>query len=263
MADWILVPCLVQLRTEFNRIAPNRDRTTDGSIGDTAHQGRASDHNADEQGAVPIHDADRTNEVHAIDVDVDLKVDGLTMERVVQFLLARCRSGAEKRLRYIIYARRIWEASNDWKQRAYSGANAHTAHAHFSASYDSKLEASTASWHMEDLVALTDAEIEKIAATVWARKIASPALGIEAKPAGDWLKDAEQVSRELAALGRSLAAAVAALAAKDAVDEQALAAALAPGLAAAVVAALPADRDDITAAELQEAILGVLRRLPD
>jgi hypothetical protein len=166
MADWILVPCLVQLRTEFNRIAPNRDRTTDGSIGDTAHQGTVSDHNPDETGSVPVHDADTRNEVHAIDVDVDLRVSGLTMEKVVQFLLGRCRSGAENRLRYIIYNRRIWEASNGWQQRAYTGANTHTAHAHFSASYVTSREASTASWHLEDLMAITDAEIEKIAARV-------------------------------------------------------------------------------------------------
>jgi hypothetical protein len=88
------------------------------------------------------------------------------MERVVQFLLGRCRSGAENRLRYIIYNRRIWQASNGWAQQSYSGSNAHTAHAHFSASYETAREASTASWHLEELVALTDAEIEKIAARV-------------------------------------------------------------------------------------------------
>jgi hypothetical protein len=128
---------------------------------------------------VPIHDADHTNEVHAIDVDDDLRETGLSMEKVVQFLLARCRSGAEKRLRYIIYNRRIWEASNGWKQRKYTGASPHTEHAHFSASYDTGKEASTASWHLEDIpVALTaddkkwiSAQIATIAEKVWAAKI--------------------------------------------------------------------------------------------
>jgi hypothetical protein len=36
MPDWFLVPCLVQLRTEFNTLSPNRDKGADGSIGDTA-----------------------------------------------------------------------------------------------------------------------------------------------------------------------------------------------------------------------------------
>jgi len=151
VADWVLVPCLVALRSEFNRIAPARDKASDGSIGDAAHRRRSSDHNPDETGTVPIRDADRLNEVHGLDVDVNLRRPGLTMERVVQHILARCRSGAEKRLRYIIFNRRIWEASNDWRERAYSGDNPHTEHAHFSASYDTAREASTASWHLSTL----------------------------------------------------------------------------------------------------------------
>lgn len=151
MAGWILVPCLVKLRDEFNQIAPNRDKRSDGSIGDAAHEDSQSDHNRDETGNVPIRDPDRINEVHAIDVDIDLRVPGLDMEAVVQFLLDRCRSGAEKRLRYIIYRRRIWSASTGWRQKAYTGSNAHDQHAHFSSSYESKHEASTASWHLEEL----------------------------------------------------------------------------------------------------------------
>ncbi|MGK5681896.1 hypothetical protein [Actinoplanes sp. URMC 104] len=167
MASWILVPCLVRLRSEFNAIAPGRDRSSDGSVGDTAHQSGSSDHNPDETGTVPIRDADRTNEVHAIDVDVDLRTPGLTMEKVVQFLLGRCRSGAEKRLRYIIYNRRIWSASNGWRQQRYTGANPHDHHAHFSSSYSSNLEASTASWHLEDIpVALTADDKKWISAEI-------------------------------------------------------------------------------------------------
>ena len=133
MADWILIPCLRALFMEFDRIAPSRDRASDGSIGDAAHQKEVSDHNPDETGSVPIHDADHINEVHAIDVDNNLRESDLTMEKVVQFLLGRCRSGAEKRLRYIIYNRRIWSASSGWVQKAYAGPSPHTEHAHFSA----------------------------------------------------------------------------------------------------------------------------------
>jgi hypothetical protein len=167
MAGWILVPCLVRLRSEFNQIAPRRDKTSDGSIGDTAHQASQSDHNDDEVGNVPIRDADRIHEVHAIDVDVDLREPGLTMETVVQFLLKRCRSGAEKRLRYIIFNRRIWEQSNGWRQRPYTGPNPHDHHAHFSSSYTTSHEASMASWHLEDIpVALTSADKAWISAQI-------------------------------------------------------------------------------------------------
>jgi hypothetical protein len=179
MAGWILIPCLDRLRDDFNEVAPLRDHASDGTIGDAAHQAEVSDHNDDEVGNVPIHDADTVHEVHAIDVDTDLNAPGLDMETVVQFLLTRCREGNEKRLRYIIYNRRMWRASNGWKQETYTGPSAHTEHAHFSASYDSDKEASTASWHLEDIpVALTaddktwiagqlDAAAVKAAERVW------------------------------------------------------------------------------------------------
>jgi hypothetical protein len=157
--SWVLIPCLKQLFAEFDRIAPARDHASDGAVGDLAHQQEVSDHNPDETGSVPIHDADTVNEVHAIDVDNTLNESDLTMEKVVQFLLVRCRSGAEKRLRYVIYNRRIWSASSGWVQKTYTGSSPHTEHAHFSGSYDTKLEASTASWHLEDIpVALTPAD---------------------------------------------------------------------------------------------------------
>ena len=195
MADWILVPCLVRLRSEFNAIAPGRDKSSDGAVGDAAHQTTQSDHNPDETGNVPIHDADTINEVHAIDVDTDLRTPGLTMEKVVQFVLARCRSGAERRLRYIIYDRRIWSASSGWTQKAYAGANPHDKHAHFSASYTTSLEASIASWHLEDLVALTADELDQIEARAKRAARAAVEEALEAdNPKGGGSRDGQQVT---------------------------------------------------------------------
>lgn len=170
MSDWILIACLKALFAEFDRIAPGRAHASDGAIGDTAHQHEVSDHNPDETGSVPIHDADHVNEVHAVDVDSDLNEPGLSMEIVVQFLLDRCRSGAERRLRYIIYNRRIWEASNGWRQRAYTGSSPHTEHAHFSASYDTAREADDSPWGLEDLVVSED-DINKIVSRVLAAPV--------------------------------------------------------------------------------------------
>jgi hypothetical protein len=161
-AAWVLIPAAKTLQAEFTKVFPDRDHASDGAIGDLAHQQEVSDHNPDETGAVPIHDADSTNEVHAIDVDNNLNDSDVSMEEAVQFILGRCRSGAERRLRYVIYNRRIWSASSSWVQKAYTGASAHTEHAHFSFSYDSSLEASTASYHLEELVALSDADLNKI-----------------------------------------------------------------------------------------------------
>lgn len=159
--DWVLVPCLVQLRTEFNRMAPGRDKASDGTIADALHSS-ASDHTPDEiSDALRGRDADGRNEVHALDVDADLRLPNISMEHAVQHILARCRAGTERRLRYIIYRRRIWSASDGWEQAGYNGKNAHDQHAHFSASYDTIREASTASWGLEELV-ITDADLEKI-----------------------------------------------------------------------------------------------------
>lgn len=159
MVSWTLIPAARALFDQIDDLAPARDHASDGAVGNLAHQGSVSDHNPDETGSVPIHDADSVNEVHAIDVDTDLRESDLTMEDIVQHLLSRCRSGAEKRLRYIIYYHRIWSASNGWVQEVYTGASPHTEHAHFSFSYNSTLEASTASYHLEEIpVALTAAD---------------------------------------------------------------------------------------------------------
>jgi len=211
MASWVLIPCLKQLFAEFDRIAPSRDKASDGSIGDLAHQQEMSDHNPDETGSVPIRDADTVNEVHAIDVDNNLNESDLTMEKVVQFILSRCRKSNsdpdnEPRLRYIIYNRRIWDYRSNWVEKPYTGPSPHTEHAHFSADYDSNLEASTASWHLEDIpVALTAADktwiqqtmvksIEDqrndIANDVWQEKLGAPAGSTPAEwPAENMLRN--------------------------------------------------------------------------
>src|SRR5688572_25663599 len=97
-----LVPSLVALRTEFNRLFPGRDKTSDGWIGDTAHSATKSDHNPDLRGLV-----------HAIDVDRDLRGD-VTMAQVVDLIVTRCRTGRERRLTYVIFDSRIASASRGW-----------------------------------------------------------------------------------------------------------------------------------------------------
>jgi hypothetical protein len=150
MASWILVPCLVSLRTEFNRIAPRRDKASDGSIGDTAHQQESSDHNPDETGNTPYSDADNINEVHAIDVDNDLNEPGWTMDKCLEIIITRHRTGADDRLQNVIYNRRIWSRSWGWTAREYTGASPHTEHAHFSSRYTTAQESDTRPWGLLD-----------------------------------------------------------------------------------------------------------------
>ena len=112
-----------QLREQIDDSFPDRDRTSDGWIGDTRHAARKSDHNPDESGWV-----------RAIDVDKDLFKGGKPdiMGDLVDQLRLLCKSKTDKRISYIIYDGRICSSILNWKWRAYKGANKHEKHAHFS-----------------------------------------------------------------------------------------------------------------------------------
>ena len=113
----------VQLREQIDDSFPDRDRTSDGWIGDTRHAHRKSDHNPDVDGWV-----------RAIDVDKDLykgsKPD--LMPDLVDQLRLACKAKTEKRISYIIFDGRICSSILNWKWRKYTGANKHEKHAHFS-----------------------------------------------------------------------------------------------------------------------------------
>lgn len=180
LTSWILVADLVSLRNEFNTIAPSRDKKSDGSIGDAAHQAESSDHNPDETGATPYEDSDSINEVHAIDVDNNLNIvfPGYSdpMEGCVQTIVGRHKRGEDNRLQNIIYKRRIWSRSWGWTEHEYNGASPHDEHAHFSSRYGSGSGTSNPEnivkpWGlieaMEDDV-ITKDDITAIAEKVWA-----------------------------------------------------------------------------------------------
>lgn len=163
-----LVPCLVALRSEFNQRAPSRDKSSDGWIGDAAHSARDSDHNPDSRGLV-----------HAVDVDEDLRVPGLSMAECVAHIVERHRTGADNRLTYIIYERTIWSASNDWRARPYTRSNPHDKHAHFSASYVKARERNTAPWGIRTLEVPTVTQpapptAAQVADAVWAKIMQIP-----------------------------------------------------------------------------------------
>lgn len=120
------------MRSDFNSRFPTRDKTTDGWIGDLAHQQEVSGHNPDDTAGVKAEysDADSKQEVRAIDVDKDLRDPKLTMQSVILQIL-KTKEDLD-RLKYIIYNRTIWSKSNNWQPKAYTGSNPHTEHAHFS-----------------------------------------------------------------------------------------------------------------------------------
>jgi hypothetical protein len=173
--SWYLVAALAALKAELNELAPGRDKTSDGTIGDAAHQKEPSDHNPDSAGRV-----------HAIDVDdTGPWPDGWSAERIVQFLVARQRSGADDRLQNVIYNRRIWSRSWGWAGEPYAGASPHTEHIHLSARHDSTRD-HTQPWGIlaahqkENDMAVTDEDAKKIASAVVAQSLGAsgPTVGV-------------------------------------------------------------------------------------
>jgi hypothetical protein len=109
-----------QLREQIDDSFPDRDRKSDGWIGDAAHSNRKSDHNPDPSNGI----------VRAIDVDKDLDSRASTGAYLADQI--RLCAKKDKRISYIIYAGKIASAKSLWRWRTYSGINRHDAHIHIS-----------------------------------------------------------------------------------------------------------------------------------
>jgi hypothetical protein len=130
---WELVPALQEFRTQINQVAPNRDRSSDGVIGDYNHQKGDSSHNPDDTGRNNSEwdtDPDGKEEVRAVDIDIDFRQPGITADRVVAHLIRYAKNGTFWWLRYIIYDRKIYSKSSGWVERDYFGSNPHDKHIH-------------------------------------------------------------------------------------------------------------------------------------
>ena len=135
-AGWKLAPCLISLVEEADSIAPSRSRIADGSIGDTAHASRTSDHN-------PAY-----GWVTAVDLTHD-PGGGFDAHARARLAIGR----QDHRIKYVISKRQIarsyWStvsSSNQpvnrsevvsgrippWAWAHYTGSNPHDRHAHFS-----------------------------------------------------------------------------------------------------------------------------------
>lgn len=166
MSGWFLVPCLVVLRNEINQFAPNRDKASDGAVGDLAHQASPSDHNPDAAGRV-----------HAIDVDSSGPWPPTwSAERLVQLLVERQRDALDDRLQNVIYQRRIWSRSWGWTVRQYTGASPHTEHIHLSARHDATRE-HTQPWGILEEIDMTKDEMLALLASDAAQALIGKAAG--------------------------------------------------------------------------------------
>lgn len=163
MANWDLTDGLKNLRAQVNEAFPDRDKTSDGTIGDAAHQAGTSSHNPDDspgnKGKPEWNgDSDANAEVRAWDMDSDLRAVPATAQQVVDHI--RKLPGVSAVLRYMIYNRRIYRASNGWAPEAYDGPSAHTEHIHFTGQFTQAADNNTSfDYRLEEIpVALTSAD---------------------------------------------------------------------------------------------------------
>jgi hypothetical protein len=116
-----------QLREQFDDTY-DRDRRSDGWIGDLRHSARPSDHNPDWANA-----QDGIAYVRAIDVDRDVYKGGKPdLMPDIADQIRRAAKRGEKRISYIIFDGRIASPRMGWRWRKYRGSNPHRSHCHIS-----------------------------------------------------------------------------------------------------------------------------------
>lgn len=132
---WHLNRALTNMRNEVNDRFPNRDKTSDGTIGDAAHSSTSSDHNPDPDGSVD-----------AWDMDVNLRsADDAAM---IEWLKSRFQRHTSSR--YWIHNGRIASRDIDnWRRRPYDGPNPHDKHVHWNTRESH--EDSTAPWGIKEV----------------------------------------------------------------------------------------------------------------
>lgn len=122
---WHLAPALVQLLKETNQRWPHRPKGSDGTVGDTSHAARQSDHNPNSRGSV-----------NALDVTYP-GVDPAVLIAAVK---------RHPSANYVIFNRKIYTRSNGWKAEPYHGASPHTEHLHVSILQNATAEKDTTPW---------------------------------------------------------------------------------------------------------------------
>jgi len=111
-----------QLREQIDDSFPDRDRKSDGWIGDARHQrAGTSDHLPDPSNGY----------VRAIDVDKDIDSRPSTGAYLAD-QIRLCAKAGDERIAYVIYSGKIASSKKSWNWRTYDGINRHDHHIHIS-----------------------------------------------------------------------------------------------------------------------------------
>lgn len=144
MAEWHLAPALAVLRAEVNARWPERDRASDGTVGDTAHAASKSDHNPNARGCV-----------NAVDIDKD----GVNIAEIIRV------AEQHPSVHYWIFDRQIADRDSGFRRVSYSGANPHDKHLHISIRQTAAAENDRRPWGLTVLDDKDKAYLESLVET--------------------------------------------------------------------------------------------------
>ncbi|BCJ62797.1 peptidoglycan-binding domain-containing protein [Micromonospora endophytica] len=116
--NWYLNQALTNFRKAVDSAYPKRDKRSDGTIGDAAHQGTTSDHNPDPDGSVDAWDMD----VEVNGVGQPYREDVERLKKVFE---------EHESSQYWIHDRQIANRSYGWTRRIYTGSSPHAEHVHW------------------------------------------------------------------------------------------------------------------------------------
>lgn len=136
---WRECKSLLKLREQVNAMWPDRDRASDGTIGDMAHSQRTSDHNPNAAGVVTAMDIDR---------ELGGQPDGSNDGPTVAILVAKLQAGRDPRIKYLIWNAQTTVPGDITRWKPYHGANAHKHHCHISVSSSPKLYDDDREWNL-------------------------------------------------------------------------------------------------------------------
>jgi hypothetical protein len=111
---------VIQFREQADDAYPDRDRRSDGTIGDARHATAKSDHNP----------CVRTGFVRAFDLDASLDGKDATAHYLADQI--RINAKSDKRIAYVIFNKRIASKRTLWRWVKYRGTNPHIKHIHIS-----------------------------------------------------------------------------------------------------------------------------------